>query len=313
MTIFGFAALSLGVGALQITLDRGQLRDWFNSPEICVEAAISVACLYLFVVHMLTSRKTRFLDPELFKNANFLIGCAFMATVGVVMFATLALLPPMLQDLMNYPVMTTGLATAPRGFGVLLAMLIVARISKLVEPRWIVAFGFAMTALSAWQMTRFNLQMDMSTVIWSGFAQGVGTGMVYVPLANAAFATLRPGLRNEGAAFFSLSRNLGSSIGISIVETLLTRNTQIAHSQLAEHVSPFNGVMRSLTPIGGLGARGLVAINGEVTQQATMIAYLDNFKLMLCLCLAAIPMVVFMRKGELRKGGPNAAEPIAIE
>jgi MFS transporter, DHA2 family, multidrug resistance protein len=310
---FGFAALSLGVGALQITLDRGQVKDWFNSPEICFEAAIAVVCLYLFVVHMLTSRKTRFLDPELFKDANFLIGCAFMATVGVVMFATLALLPALLQDLMNYPVMTTGFATAPRGIGTLLAMLIVARIIKFVEPRWIVAFGFAMTALSAWQMTRFSLQMDISTVIWSGLAQGVGTGMVYVPLASAAFATLRPALRNEGAAFFSLSRNLGSSIGISIVETLLTRNTQIAHSQLAEHVSPFNGVMRSLMPIGGLGARGLAAINGQVTQQAAMIAYLDNFKLMLCLCLAAIPMVVFMRKGELRKGESNAPAPIALE
>jgi DHA2 family multidrug resistance protein len=310
---FGFAALSLGVGALQITLDRGQMKDWFNSPEICFEAAMSVVCLYLFVVHMLTSRKTRFLDPELFKDANFLIGCAFMATMGVVMFATLALLPALLQDLMNYPVMTTGFATAPRGVGTLLAMLIVARIVKVVEARWIVAFGLAMTALSAWQMTRFSLQMDMSTVIWSGFAQGVGTGMVYVPLASAAFATLRPALRNEGAAFFSLSRNLGSSIGISIVETLLTRNTQIAHSQLAEHVSPFNGVMRSLMPIGGLGARGLAAINGQVTQQAAMIAYLDNFKLMLCLCLAAIPMVVFMRKGELRKGESNAPEPIVLE
>jgi DHA2 family multidrug resistance protein len=228
------------------------------------------------------------------------------------MFATLALLPALLQDLMNYPVMTTGFATAPRGFGTLLAMLIVARIAKIVEARWIVAFGFAMTALSAWQMTRFNLQMDISTVVWSGLAQGVGTGMVYVPLASAAFATLRPALRNEGAAFFSLSRNLGSSIGISIVETLLTRNTQIAHSQLAEHVSPFNAVMRAQAPSGALSAHGLAAMNGQVTQQAAMIAYLDNFKLMFLLCLAAIPMVVFMRKGGTSRGS-SASEPIVVE
>jgi DHA2 family multidrug resistance protein len=309
---FGFATLSLAVGALQITLDRGQLKDWFNSPEICIEAAICAVSLYLFVVHMITSRKTRFLDPDLFKDGNFLTGCAFMSTVGLVLFATLALLPPLLQDLMNYPVMTTGLATAPRGLGTLLAMLIVARLAKVMEARWIIGAGLAMTALSAWQMTRFSLQMDVSTVVWSGLAQGVGTGLVYVPLASAAFATLRPALRNEGAAFFSLARNLGSSMGISIVETLLTRNTQIAHASLAEHVSPFNAVMRALLPIGVPGARELAALNGQVTLQATMIAYLDDFKLMFWLCLAAIPMVLFLRKAP-RQGGSSALEPIAVE
>ncbi len=308
---FGFATLSLAVGALQITLDRGQVKDWFNSPEICIEAAVCAVSLYLFVVHMVTSRKTRFLDPNLFKDGNFLTGCAFISTVGLVLFATLALLPPLLQDLMNYPVMTTGLATAPRGVGTLLAMLIVARLAKVVEARWIVGAGLAMTALSAWQMTQFSLQMDMSTVVWSGLAQGVGTGLVYVPLASAAFATLRPALRNEGAAFFSLSRNLGSSIGISIVETLLTRNTQIVHASLAEHVSQFNATMRSLLPGGVPGVRELAALNGQVTLQATMIAYLDDFKLMFWLCLAAIPMVLFLRKGS-RQGG-SASEPIAVE
>jgi DHA2 family multidrug resistance protein len=304
----GFATLSLAVGALQITLDRGQIMDWFNSPEICIEAAVSATALYLFVVHMVTSRKAPFLDPALFKDRNFMAGCAFMSTVGLVLFATLALLPPLLQNLLNYPVITTGLATAPRGVGTLLAMLIVARLSKVVEARWIIGFGFAMTAFSAWQMTRFDLQMDMSGVIWSGLAQGMGTGLVYVPLASAAFATLRPALRNEGASLFSLSRNLGSSIGISIVETMLTRNTQIAHASLAEHVSPFSSVVRAQMPGGVPGVRQLAALNAQVTQQASMIAYLDNFKMMLWLCLAAIPLVLFMRKG-----GSRAPEPIALE
>ena len=303
----GFATLSLAVGALQITLDRGQLMDWFNSPEICIEAALSATALYLFVVHMVTSRKAPFLDPALFKDRNFLAGCAFMSTVGLVLFATLALLPPLLQNLLNYPVITTGLATAPRGFGTLLAMLVVARIAKVVEARWIIGFGFAMTAFSAWQMTRFDLQMDMGTVIWSGLAQGMGTGLVYVPLASATFATLRPALRNEGAALFSLSRNLGSSIGISIVETMLTRNTQTAHASLAEHVSPFSSVVRAHMP-GVPGVRELAALNAQVTQQATMIAYLDNFKMMLWLCLLAIPLVLFLRKGE-----SHEPEPIALE
>src|ERR1700733_3981233 len=126
---FGFATLSLAVGALQITLDRGQLKDWFNSPEICIEPAVSGASLYLFMVHMITARKTRFLDPSLFKDRNFVAGCLFIFNVGLLLYATLALLPPLLQDLMNYPVVTTGLVTAPRGLGTLIAMVIIARFS----------------------------------------------------------------------------------------------------------------------------------------------------------------------------------------
>jgi MFS transporter, DHA2 family, multidrug resistance protein len=304
---FGFATLSLAIGALQLTLDRGQLKDWFSSPEICAEAALSAVGFYLFIVHMITSRKTRFLEPALFKDSNFLTGCLFMSAVGLVLFATLALLPPLLQELMNYPVVTTGLVTAPRGIGTLLAMLVVARITKLVDPRWVIGFGFALTAFSAWQMTQFDLQMDASKVMWSGVAQGFGTGLVYVPLASAAFATLRPSLRNEGAALFSLSRNLGSSIGISIVETLLVRNTQIVHASLATHLTPFSPILRAQMPGGG-GAKALTALNAQVTQQATMVAYDDNFKMMMWLALAAIPLVVL-----LRKGGGAPIEPVAAE
>jgi MFS transporter, DHA2 family, multidrug resistance protein len=309
---FGFATLSLAVGALQIALDRGQLNDWFSSTEICIEAAVSAAALYLFLVHMLTTRKTRFLEPALFKDRNFMAGSVFIFTIGMVLFATLALLPPLLQELLNYPVVTTGLVTAPRGMGTLLAMLIVGRIANKVDPRWIIGFGFAFAALSAWQMTQFDLQMDMAMIIWSGIAQGFGTGMVYVPLAGAAFATLSPALRNEGAALFSLSRNLGSSIGISLVETMLTRNTQIAHASLATHVTPFSAIVRAQMPGGAPGARSLSELNMRVTEQAAMIAYNDNFKMMMWLCLASIPLVLLLRRaGSTRAAGP--AEAVAVE
>jgi MFS transporter, DHA2 family, multidrug resistance protein len=301
---FGFATLSLAVGALQITLDRGQLKDWFGSTEIWIEAAVAATAFYLFIVHMLTTRKTRFLDPALFKDQNFVAGCLFIFTVGLVLFATLALLPPLLQDLLNYPVVTTGLVTAPRGLGTLTAMLIVGRISRLVDPRWIIAVGFALTGFSGWEMTHFDLQMDAATVIWSGIAQGFGTGLVYVPLATATFATLRSTLRNEGAAFFSLSRNLGSSIGISMVETLLTRNTQIVHASLAEHVTPF-GVHAGMPSV--TDAHGLSALNAQVTGQAMMVAYDDDFKFMMWMALAAIPLVLLLRKGAARGAGSPAA------
>jgi MFS transporter, DHA2 family, multidrug resistance protein len=307
---FGFATLSLAVGALQLTLDRGQLRDWFNSPEICIEAAVSVAALYLFIVHMVTTRKTRFLDPALFKDRNFLAGCLFIFNVGLLLYSTLALLPPLLQDLMNYPVVTTGLVTAPRGLGTLIAMVIVARFSNVLDVRFIIGSGFAISAFSAWQMTRFNLQMDMYTVMWSGIAQGCGTGMVFVPLAGVAFATLKSSLRNEGAAMFSLSRNLGSSIGISVVETLLTRNIQTSHASLGEHITPFSPLMHAQFPGGMPSVQTLSALNAQVTEQATMIAYNDNFKLMLWLSLAAIPLLLLLRKGG---SVPRTDEAVVVE
>jgi MFS transporter, DHA2 family, multidrug resistance protein len=307
---FGFATLSLAVGALQITLDRGQLKDWFNSPEICIEAAVSLAAFYLFIVHMITTRKTRFLEPALFMDRNFVTGCLFIFNVGLLLYSTLALLPPLLQDLMNYPVVTTGLVTAPRGFGTMIAMIIFARFSKVVDVRLIIGCGFALSAFSAWQMAHFDLQMDMYTVMWSGIAQGCGTGMVFVPLAGVAFGTLKSSLRNEGAAVFSLSRNLGSSIGISIVETLLTRNTQTAHASLAEHVTPFSPLVHAQFPQGAPSLHGLSALNAQITQQATMIAYNDNFKLMLWLSLAAIPLLLILRKGS---AVPRSDEAVVVE
>ncbi len=229
--------------------------------------------------------------------------------MGLLLYATLALLPPLLQDLMNYPVVTTGLVTAPRGLGTLIAMIIIARFSKIIDVRLMIGFGFALSAFSAWQMSRFDLQMDMYTVMWSGIAQGWGTGMVFVPLAGVAFATLKTSLRNEGAALFSLSRNLGSSIGISVVEMLLTRNTQTAHASLAEHVTPFNPLMHALFPGGAPTLQRLSALNAQVTQQAAMIAYNDDFELMFWLSLGAIPLLLLLRKG----GAPRSDEAVVVE
>ncbi|MGE5668879.1 MAG: MDR family MFS transporter [Betaproteobacteria bacterium] len=306
---FGFATLSLAIGAFQLMLDRGQLKDWFNSTEIRVEACIAGTALYLFVVHMLTTTKSPFVSPALFKDRNFVTGNVFIFTVGVVLFATLALLPSMLQDLLNYPVVLTGLVTAPRGIGTLAAMLIVGRLIGRVDTRLIIMAGFAITALSLWNMTGFYLQMDTAPIVWSGLAQGLGTGFVYVPLAAVTFATLSPRFRNEGTALFSLVRNVGSSIGISVVEALLARNTQTVHSSLAADVTPFGDFMhaRSWSTLGNV--HGLAMLNADVTRQAAMIAYLDDFKLMMVLTLCAIPLVALLRHGAPRK----EAEPAVIE
>jgi DHA2 family multidrug resistance protein len=305
---FGFAALSVAIASLQIMLDRGQLKDWFSAPEIWIEAIVAAVAFYWFVIHMLTTTEQRFVSPALFKDRNFLTGNVFIFLVGAVLYATLALLPPLLQDLLNYPVVTTGLVTAPRGAGTLAAMFIVGRLMGKVDIRLIIGTGFVMAAASSWQMSGFDVQMDSSMVVWSGILQGLGTGFVYVPLAAAAFATLTPGLRNEGTAIFSLTRNLGSSIGISVVNTLLTRNTQIMHATLGEHVSRYSPVLRAQMPSGGSPSlHTLAGLNATVTEQAAMIAYNNDFKLMMLLSLAAVPLVFLLRKG----GAP--AEPVHVE
>jgi DHA2 family multidrug resistance protein len=306
---FGFTALSLAIGAFQLMLDRGQLKDWFASSEIWVEAIVAGLAFYLFVVHMLTTTKAPFISPAMFKDRNFVTGNFFIFVVGVVLFATLALLPPLLQDLLNYPVVLAGLVTAPRGFGTLAAMLIVGRLMGRIDTRIIIATGFALTAFSLWQMTGFYLQMGTASVVWSGLAQGLGTGFVYVPLAAITFATLAPQFRNEGTAVFSLIRNIGSSVGISVVTTLLTRNTQAMHSRLAEQVTPFSDLMHAQAPDAFTSASGLAALNATVSSQATMIAYNDDFKLMMVLTLCAVPLVGLLRRGAAARD--NA--PVAIE
>ncbi len=293
---FGFVALSIALMGLQLTLDRGQLKDWFSSTEIWVEATVAAVAFYLFVIHMLTTTKPAFISPALLKDRNFLAGNVFIFVVGVVLFATLALLPPLLQELLNYSVVTTGFVTAPRGIGTLISMFIVGRIGKSIDARIVIASGFALTALSLWQMTNFDLQMNEAAVVTTGLVQGLGTGFVYVPLATATFATLSPALRNEGTALFSLMRNLGSSIGISIVETLLTRNTQIMHARLAERVTIFNPAAQARLMGTASSSQALAGLNAEVTQQAAMIAYNNDFKLMLVLTLATVPLVFLLRR-----------------
>jgi DHA2 family multidrug resistance protein len=303
---FGFTTLSLAIGALQLLLDRGQLKDWFAAPEIWVFASVAAVSFYLFVVHVLTTSAAPFVSLALFKDRNFLAGSVFIFIVGLVLFATLALLPPLLQDLMSYPVVLTGLVTAPRGIGTLAAMIIVSRLIGRIDTRLIIVAGLGITALSLWKMTGFYLQMDTSMVIWTGLAQGLGSGMVYVPLATVAFATLSPAHRNEGTAVFSLVRNLGSSIGISLVTTMLTRNIQIMHSRLAENVTPY---LDPLRPAAVTTRQGMAMLNQTVTGQATMIAYNNDFKMMMVLSLFAIPLVALLRGVKPAPG----AEPVVVE
>ncbi|TXH99178.1 MAG: DHA2 family efflux MFS transporter permease subunit [Rhizobium sp.] len=308
--LFGFALLSLAIGAFQIMLDRGSLKDWFSSTEIWIEATLAGLAMYLFIVHSLTSRNP-FIHLSMFKDPNFVAGNIFIFVVGIVLFSTLALVPPLLQNLMGYPVLDAGLLIAPRSVGSLIAMLIVGRLVGRVDPRLVIGGGFLFTAWSVWLMTRFNLQMDGRLVIMSGVLQGLGTGSAYVAMASLTFATLPPHLRNEGTAMFSLMRNIGSSIGISIVQSLLTSNTQIVHSTLSEHITPYNLAARNPEMAAQLASHaGTAALDGAVTVQAAMIAYLDDFQLMFILMMLTLPLLLMVR---VKKTKGEDAPHVAIE
>ncbi len=235
----GFGFLAIAVGALQIMLDRGSELDWFNSPEILFEAGVSLAAAWMFLVHTITHREP-FLDRRLFADRNYASCLILIFTIGVVLLATMALLPLMLQNLMGYPVITVGLVLAPRGFGTMTAMVIVGRLVGKGDPRLLVGFGLSMTAFSLYQMTGFDTAMNSWPLITSGITQGFGLGFVFVPLSTIAFRTLDPRLRTEATGLFNLVRSIGSSIGISIMAALLASNMQVSHGDLAVAINPFN-------------------------------------------------------------------------
>jgi DHA2 family multidrug resistance protein len=297
LDIFGFATLSIAIGALQMFLDRGQQLDWFASGEIQLEAAVALAAFAFFVAHTATTTGVSFFDRALLKDRNFVTGLFFAFIVGMILYGTMALLPTFLQGLMDYPVIETGLVTAPRGVGTMIAMIIVGRIVQKVDVRLVMGTGFALTAFALWQMTGMTLQMDSRIVILSGFIQGLGMGFTFVPLSTAAFATLAPHLRHDGTPIFSLLRNIGSSVGISIVQALLAINAAGAHERLSENVNPYNPNLSSLPAMADPSTvHGLEMLNGEVTRQATLLAYLGDFRLMMAMALIAIPLLLLIRR-----------------
>jgi len=301
----GFGFLAMGIGALQLFLDRGELKDWLSSTEIQIEAALAFLGFYLYVVHWLTSPRA-FVNLGLFKDRNFLASNIFIFVLGVVLFATMALLPPYLQSLMNYPVVTTGLLLAPRGIGTLFAMMMVGRmLARGIDARVLAGIGMVLTALSLWQMVQWGTEVPQHTIVTTGVIQGLGLGLVFVPISTVAYSTLPAAARTEAAGIFSLMRNIGSSVGISVVMTLLSRGTQINHAELAERLTPFNAAAALQGQAGLSAAQNLAMLNGEVTRQASAIAFLNDFWLMMVMTVLAIPMLLLLKP--IKHGGAPPA------
>ncbi len=259
----------------------------------------------MFLVQMFTARNP-FLRPALFTDRNFAVGLCLIFIVGIVLLATLALLPPFLQDLMGYPVMTAGLVLAPRGIGSMVAMIAVGRLVGRVDTRYLILFGFIMMALALHQMAGFTTDVSIRTIVITGLIQGVGLGFVFVPLSTITFATLAPQYRNDGTAMFSLMRNIGSSIGISVMITMLTQNTQIVHSSLAAHLTPFRMAMQHPwlpDAWNWHSPAGVAALNQAVTEQASTVAFLNDFQAMMWIVLAVIPLLLLMQGPKAEAGG----------
>jgi len=313
---FGFLALSFAVGAMQLMLDRGELKDWFHSREIWIEATVAALGFYLFAVHTATASDRSFINRDLLRNTNFLAGTVLMFSVGAIMTGTLALLPSMLQQLMNYPVFTTGIVVSPRALGSLIAMFAVARVINRVDNRVIILFGLVLTAIAMWQMTGFSLDMDARPLVVSGFLQGFGLGCTFVPLNITALSTLPRHILTQGTAIRSLMRNLGGSVGISVLVATLAENTQTIHSRLVEGLRPDNPLIHS--PLFGgtysLSApNGVAALNAAVTRQAAMVAYVNDFWLLMVVCLASIPLLLLLRDAASARAATPAPAAAAAQ
>jgi DHA2 family multidrug resistance protein len=301
--VLGFALLSLALGTFQMMLDRGQTLDWFANREIVVEAMVAALAFYLFLGHMFTSEQP-FVEPGLFKDRNFSVGLVFIFMIGIVLLATMALLPPFMQSLMGYPVIDVGFLLAPRGVGTMLAMLTVGRLSGRVDARIMIALGLVLTTFSLWEMTQFTAEITGWDIVRTGVIQGLGLGFIFVPLSTIAFSTLAAHYRNDGTAMFSLVRNIGSSIGISVVISYLALRTQANHAAFAAYINGSSVALRHAVETGVYNLTtpaGLAAIDAQVNRQAATLAYLQDFRLMMWVTLASLPLVFLLKAPAGRK------------
>ena len=301
---FGFGALSVGLASLQLLLDRGTTKDWFSSPEIVVEGIIAGIALYLFVVHMFTAKKP-FIPVVIFKDRNFISGLVLMFVMGLVLLASSALLSPYLQSLAGRSVTQTGFLMVPRGFGVMFAMMFAGRLTMKMDPRLLMTAGAALLCWSMWEMTSWTPGIGVGAISWVTFVQGVGMGLVFVPMNMVAFATLSPQLRTDGAGLSNLMRNIGSAFGVSITTTVLASSIQTIHSQLAGNASVFNRALGVNGPSMMMNPQipfGLENLNSLIEYRATVQAYANDFLFMFLISLPVFVVIWMMKRPSFATG-----------
>ncbi len=296
----GFAALALGVGALQLMLDRGQTEDWFSSREIIIEAVLAGLGFYLFLVHMFTAEKP-FLPPGLFRDRNFTAAAMMMFCTGTILMASSALIAPYLQNLAGYPVSTAGLTMAPRGIGTMAAMIIASRLGgRYVDQRKLMAFGLLLLGYTMHRMTEWSPDMAAGEMIATLVTQGFAMGFVFNPMTVVAFATLPAQYRGDAAALQNLSRNIGAAIGVSVTSFSLVRGTQISHADLAAGITPFNRLLQGNDSVAHLlnpaVTRSAELLDTMITRQAQIIAFSNDYRLMTLMVIPPLLLLMVMRR-----------------
>lgn len=304
LDLFGFVAIAIALGAMQLALDRGQHKDWFESWEIIIEAIIALSALWIFIIHTRTAPEPLF-RRELWANRPFLFAISFMAVLGISVIGLSAVLPMLFQSIYGYSVIDSGLMLAPRGLGVVLTSFVAGWVIRNYDFRLSICLGYLLAAFGMWSMTGWSLVMDKDIIYLAIFIQGLGLGMIFSPINLMAFSTLPPSDRPDGASLLALARSFGGSIGISLIVTMLSRSQQTNHADIGAHVTsnsvPGFDWSGMIDRMGGAGAGVMVMIDSEVNRQAMMIAFLDSFYLM-AIGLAVLAPLPFI----LKRGLPNA-------
>jgi len=285
----GFSTFSVGIVGLQMLLDRGERLEWFASPEIWLEAIAAALGFYLFLVHVLTA-KAHFMEKALFADRNFVLSSILLFAAGFVLLPTLALTSPMLEALFGYPVDTTGYMAIPRGIALVGTLVLASRLPARIDNRVLAATAIILIAYANWRMLGYSPAMDWRPVVTAGILQGAGLGALLPALGRSAFITLDHKYQAEGAAFLTLTRLYGSTIGIAVVQIFFYGNTQAMHLALAKDLA-----FRHRT------ALPLALLNELVTGQAATVAIIGQFKILLIAVLVASPLVLFLRTSSSRR------------
>jgi DHA2 family multidrug resistance protein len=309
MDWFGFGFMALGIAGLQYVFDRGNQQDWFEGADIRWAAAAAITGIAVFIGHSLRRPAAAIFDVRIFTDRNFGMSSLIIACMGLGMFGGLVLQPVLLEGLLGYPIVTTGLLMAPRGIATAITMVVVGRLVSKVDARYLVLAGLAFGAVGSYGMTYYSLDVTQLNIVWPAFLQGIGLGLVFVPLSTVAYATLDRQRMAEAAGLFSLVRTVGSAIGISIVTTLLAHQSQILWNELGAYVSQYHEALVDylrrlhLQPT---DPRGLAVVAREVGRQAQMGAMLDVFKLITLSYVFMVPLVFLLKRSTAQRVGPTA-------
>ena len=293
---FGFLTLAVAIAAIQFILDRGQRLDWFQSSLVVTLALVAFAALWLFVVNSFTA-KTPFIDPLIFADRNYVGGTVLRTLFGVLLFGSLILLPPFVQEMGGYSVLDAGFIMAPRGFGTMVGSLFIGRVIRYVDPRKVIGIAMVVIAGTMWELSTFTEDIDRLQITLNGFAQGMGFAGFMVPLNAVAFSTLPDDQRDAGTSFYSLLNNVGRSIGIAIFSTYLAWASQTNRAILNENISPLNPALKHLNLPDAWNlaeAVGLANLERLVARQGKLVAYIHDFELLAIAIAVCIPILFFM-------------------